>query len=427
MRRMSPLVRRKSGRAYASALALALSLTGGAVVATAVTAAPALAQRQQQPKAGNSENFAKIYQPVATMVNTPGGDIAAAKAQIPGIIAAIETADDRLNAGNLVLVVGNKLSDKALQRQGLELMLQSGKSDPSQLGQLQYFIGSLAYDARDWAAARTAFQAAMAAGYTQDDPEPLIAESYFQEGQNQQGLTYLKGLVDKRITAGQTVPDNWLLRGLQVAYQAKLGEAATEWSALLVARRPTAENWSKALQVVHQLNAFDPKVQIDLFRLMALTNSLTDRYAYSAYVEAIDPRVMASEAARVLDAGLRAGVFNSGDSFYTETKRVADQRAAGERAEADDYATRARQAASGRDAKNAGDLYLGLEAYAQAEEMFKLAVEKGGVDRDEALIRLGIAQVQQGKLAEGRASFEQVSGVRAPLAQLWSAYAESRA
>ena len=59
--------------------------------------------------------------------------------------------------------------------------------------------------------------------------------------------------------------------------------------------------------------------------------------------------------------------------------------------------------------------------------MFKLAIEKGSVDRDEALIRLGIAQVQQGKLAEARASFEQVSGVRAPLAQLWSAYAESRA
>ena len=59
--------------------------------------------------------------------------------------------------------------------------------------------------------------------------------------------------------------------------------------------------------------------------------------------------------------------------------------------------------------------------------MFKLALEKGNVDRDEALIRLGIAQVQQGKLPEARASFEQVSSVRAPLAQLWSAYAESRA
>ena len=424
MRRMSPFARRNSGRGFASALALALSLTGGALVATAVTTAPALAQQQ---KPNHSENFAKIYQPVADIVNAPGGDVAAARAQLPGIVAAVETPDDRFNAGNLLLVVGNKLSDKALQRQGLELMVQSGKADPAQLGQLQFFIGSLAYEAQDWAAARTALQAAVAAGYTQDNPEALIAESYFKEGQSQQGLTFLKDLIDRRAAAGQAVPDNWLLRGLQVAYLAKLSDAATEWSALLVAHSPSSENWSKALQVVDQLNAFDPKVQVDLFRLMAVTNSLTDRVTYSAYVEAIDPRVMATEATRVLDAGLRAGVFSNGDSFYTETKRVADQRVAGERAEADDYASRARQAASGKDAKNAGDLYLGLEAYAQAEEMFKLAIEKGSVDRDEALIRLGIAQVQQGKLAEARASFEQVSGVRAPLAQLWSAYAESRA
>ena len=192
-------------------MALALSLAGGAVVATAVTAEPALAQRQkQQVQPANSENFAKLYQPVADAVNA-GGDVSGARAQLPGIVAAIETPDDRFNAGNLLLIVGNKLSDKALQRQGLELMLQSGKADPTKLGQLQYFIGSLAYEAKDWAAARTALQAAVAAGYTQDDPEPLIAESYFQEGQSQQGLTFLKGLVDKQAAAGQPVPDNWLL------------------------------------------------------------------------------------------------------------------------------------------------------------------------------------------------------------------------
>ena len=30
-------------------------------------------------------------------------------------------------------------------------MVASGKADPAQLGQFQFFIGSLAYDAKDWA------------------------------------------------------------------------------------------------------------------------------------------------------------------------------------------------------------------------------------------------------------------------------------
>src|SRR5688572_10722690 len=116
MRRMSHFVRRKSGR-FVSAAAMAFSLAGGAVVATAVTFAPALAQREQ--KANNSKAFVEAYQPVAEIVNAEGGDLNAAKAQVPAVLAAVETPDDRNVAGNLLLLLGNKLKDPALQRQGL--------------------------------------------------------------------------------------------------------------------------------------------------------------------------------------------------------------------------------------------------------------------------------------------------------------------
>ncbi len=67
-------------------------------------------------------------------MNAEGGDYASAKAQLPTVIAAIETPDDRYMAGNLTLLLGNKLKDPVLQRQGLELMLASGKVDPAQVG-----------------------------------------------------------------------------------------------------------------------------------------------------------------------------------------------------------------------------------------------------------------------------------------------------
>ncbi|MBC7158750.1 MAG: hypothetical protein H5U21_01715, partial [Porphyrobacter sp.] len=60
-------------------------------------------------------------------------------------------------------------------------------------------------------------------------------------------------------------------------------------------------------------------------------------------------------------------------------------------------------------------------------QMFALALEKGGVDRDRNLTRLGIAQAKQGKMAEAKASFEQVSGVRAPVARMWALYADTKA
>lgn len=410
---------RKSRGGLSSAVALALALMGGAVAGTAMTASPAFAQ--------NSKGFASAYKPVADIVNAPGGDLAAAKAQIPSVIAAMQTPEDKHVGGNLVLILGNKLNDPALQRQGLELMLASGKVEPAQIGEFQFLVGNLAYNAKDYAAARTALQAAVAAGRTADNPEGLIAESYFGEGQNAQGLDYLHGLIDQRVAAGQPVPDAWLVRGLQVAYKAKLDDQTLEWSTLLVTHGSSDKKWLQALQVVNSLNAGDRQAQLDLLRLMALTNALSDRREYVSYIETADPRVMSNEVARVLDAAVQAGVMTTGDQYYGDVKRVVDERAPADRKDAPQLAAAARKSATGRDAQYAGDVFLSLGSYAEAEEMFKLALEKGDIDRDLTLTRLGIAQVHQNKYADAKATFAQVSGSRATVARMWGAYASSRA
>jgi tetratricopeptide (TPR) repeat protein len=430
MLRSFPPAGRKTARAFGSAFTMAIALAGGTALVTAALAAPAAAQRSGRnsaPQVQNSEGFVAAYQPVADIVAAESGDFASAKARVPAVVAAIETADDRNAAGNLILMLGNKLRDAQLQRQGLELMVASGKTDPTQLGQFQFFIGSLAYDAKDWAAARSALQAAIAAGYTQEDPEPMIAETYFGEGQSAQGLAFLKTLADKRTAAGQPVPESWLTRALQVAYQARLGSEATEWSARLVAQSPNQTNWQRALQVVNSLHELGPQEQLDLLRLMLTTNAMSERAEFVSYIEAADPRIMANEVARVLDAGVQAGVFTTGEEYYGDVKRIVDERASQDRRDAPGLAQEARSAASGSAAQNAGDVYLSLGSWAEAEEMYALALQKGVSDRDRALTRLGIAQAQQGKKAEARATFGQVGGVRTPVARMWTAYVESRA
>lgn len=417
-------------RGFGSAIGLALALAGGAVVLTSVTATPAAAQRSgrnRAPQADLSDAFIQAYRPMADVVTAETGDYASVKPQVPGLVSAIQTPDDRLAAGNLILQLGNKLSDPTLQRQGLELMVESGKVDPAQLGQFQFFIGSLAYDAKDWAAARTALQAAIAAGYTEGDPEVMIAESYFGENQAAPGLEYLAQVVDKRKAAGQEVPESWLVRGLQVSYQARLADQAVEWSSRLVSQNPNPTNWQRALQVVNSLATLDPQAQLDLLRLMLTTDAMKERAEFVAYIEAADPRIMANEVARVLAAGVQNGAFTTGEEYYADVKRVVDERAAQDRAEAPALAEEARGAANGNAAQNAGDVFLSLGSWAEAEEMYALALEKGVADRDRALTRLGIAQAQQGKNAEARATFEQVGGARVPVARMWTAYVASRA
>ncbi len=425
MLRMSFATRAKSRAGIGSRFALALALAGGVTAGSLALTAPAYAQAQPQFKA--SREFGRVYQPLATIANDAAGNHAAARAQLPAVVAAIQNDDDRYLAGNLHFMLGVKLSDQALQKQGMELMLTSGKAAPAAAAEMNYYLGEWAYDAQEWARARQYLQAARAAGYTQGNAEGLTVEAYFKEGQVQQGMAYLEGLIEQRRTAGQQAPEAWLRRALAVAYEARDAGQAGKWSALLAGEYPTVDNWRRAWQVVEQLQAPAPDARLDLLRLMALTNSLNDRASFVRYLEAIDPRIMATEAGRVLAAARTAGAFSEADPDYGRIKTIVDERAPGEPAEAANYAREAAAASTARPAQNAGDLYLALEDFANAEAMFQLALTKSGVDRDAVLTRLGIAQTQQGKYAEAKATFAQVSGARASIAQLWTAYVDSKA
>ena len=414
-----------------SKLALALALTAGTAVGVAGIAEPAYAQKKskepKEAKVQNSKGFVAAYEPVdkAFKAVAEGGDYSAVKAQLPTMIAAAENADDKFVAGQMTLVVGNKATDPVLQRQGLELMLGSGKTAPEQVGQFQFFVGNLAYQAKDYAAARTALEAAVAAGYSDDQLPALMAESYFGANATNEGLAYLTKAARDLQTAGKPVPEAWLLRGLQVAYQAKNAAASNDLAALLVSTNPTPKNWQAALQVVRELNStWTTEETLDLSRLMMVSGGMQRDYDLAEYVEAADPRKLSNEVLTALDTATKAGVIQANAPRFAEVRQIAQERAAADRADA----TKAKGSApaTGTAALGNADLLLSVGDYAGAEAMYQAAIDKGGIDANRALTRKGIAQLQQGKAAEAKATFAQVQGARASLANLWAIYADKK-
>ncbi|WP_126172769.1 tetratricopeptide repeat protein [Altericroceibacterium xinjiangense] len=404
--------------------AMAVALASGTMLAAGGIAAPASAQ---QAKADYSKNFVKVYKPVADAVNAEGGDYNAARAQIPAVLAAASTPDDRFAAGQLIVSLGGKLKDKALQLQGLQTMVASGKAPPEQLGQYNFFIGNLAFEAKDYPTARAALQEALRAGYRENDPEGLIAESYFAENNTPQGLSYLKGVIDQRTAAGTQVPTNWVLRGLKLAYESKDPQLATEWAGYLVSTNPTPENWTNAVQVVSALNQFDDQQYLDLLRLMRNTQTLAQANDYKAYIQSADPRRMANEVLAVIEEGVSSGKLASDDTYVQEARQIAQGRAAADRAETPGLVAEARSSSSGTTAMGTAEAFLSFGDYANAESMYQLALEKGVQNRDQVLTRLGIAQAMQGKYDAAQATFDQVSGPRESIAELWSIWADNKA
>ena len=415
--------RLKSLRSTAAGLALAIALAGGASLGlTGLTATPAAAQEQQQPSAG----FAAVYQELATMVQPETADFAGAQARIPQLLAAVENNRDRDLAGNLVLNIGTNVDDRQLQRQGLMLRLESGLVPAEQVGQFNWFVGSLSYDFDEWATARQYMMVAQERGFSPEgnDLVQLIAQTYMEEEQPQQALDYLTAQIAAADAAGTPVNERWLLAGLQTAYDYDLSEPALAMAERVVRDYPTETNWRNALQIVSQMYDLDNQARVDLYRLMFLKNTLDERQDTTRYIEDLDPRIMANEVQRVLARGVETGAFTSSDPYYTEVRGIVEARAGGERSGVRQTIADARSG-DALDAVGAGDVLLSVEDYAQAEELFALALQRGA-DADMANTRIGIAQAQQGKYAEALATFGQVSGNRAPIARMWTVYVNER-
>jgi hypothetical protein len=414
-------------RAAASRVALTAALTAG----LAVSASPALAAKKDKEapaaaaaKANYSKPFVVAYQPVAKLANT---DAAAAKAQIPAIVAAATTPDDKMALGQLIVNVGVKTSDVALQRQGLDLMFESGKIPVADIGRDAFAGAQLAYQAKDWANAIKFAQRAIDAGYA-GDSELLMAESYFAQNQAAQGLTTLDKAFAKKIAAGQPIPEPWIKRAVAQAYQAKLDAQSVKYAGMYAQYYPSTASWGDAIAIQRNLNNYEPADLLDLMRLSARTKSLRNSRDYVDYLQAADPRRLPGETQRVVDQGIAAGILKPSDVFVNEVKTISSARIKADQADLPALERDARGAsATAAVLTAAGDAFLSYNQSAKAEEFYKLALAKPGADVPRVLTRLGIAQLDQGKSAEAQANFAKVQGARQAIAQLWSIYAKQAA
>jgi hypothetical protein len=71
--------------------------------------------------------------------------------------------------------------------------------------------------------------------------------------------------------------------------------------------------------------------------------------------------------------------------------------------------------------------FYGIGNYARAAELFRAALGKPGVDKDQANLELGIALAAAGDKAGAKAAFDAVAGTRAEVAKYWLTYLATKA
>lgn len=417
----------------ASHLGMALALVCGMAVTATALETPAHAQKKktkaktEEVKASYSEPFVAAYRVVTPLLNAPTKDAAAMRAQVPAIIAAVSTPDDRFAGGQFVLATGSAASDPALQLQGLTMMLDSGKTPAANLGQYNFFAGQLSYQAKDYAKARTYFQAAQTAGYTQADLILLIAETYLQQKDAAGSLAVLNRVVDQQVAAGQTPSADYLRKGLATAHNGQVKDQALRYAQLLVKYHPSATSWGDAISVTRANSSLNDDDTLDLLRLQRRTKTFRDGREYVGYVDIADPRRLPTEVTQVINEGYASGLLARNNTFIADALKEATTREGMQKAE---LAALERDAnASGAKLATvvaAGNVFLSLGQPAKAEQFFRKAMSMPGADTATIANRLGMTQIEQGKYAEAAATFNQVQGARSAVSKLWAAYATQR-
>lgn len=421
-----------------SSVALALALLTGTAMLSGIIAEPAHAQRNRDNDRNNDERpqysreFIEAFTPLQEAVNAQDGSAAGIIPQFQPLLALVASPDERNAAGGLIYNTGAQTNDQDLQLQGMSLMLESGKVAPEQVGRFNFIAYQLSNARGEHARARGFLQAAIDLNFTTDtvaaaDLQIAMAESFIAEERFRDGVSYLSNAIASRSASGQPVEETWYRRGLSVAYNNEIVPEVYDFVGGWVAAYPSEANWRDAINIARNLNEFESSQMLDLLRLSQRVGALKEKYEYVEYVEAADARRLPNEVKHVIEEAYASGIVSQDDIYVSDSLETANGRIESDLAELPALESDARAAdAPLRTIVAAGDAFLNYAQYDKAEEFYAKAAGMTGVDREEVLTRLGIAQLEQGKFDEARASFGQVGGTRLQIARLWNVYVGER-
>lgn len=434
-------------RKQASKLVLAVALaTGTAMVAGHIVPDAAHAQRKKKKKDEEdsskpqySQEWRAAFVPLQEQLQAEGANPAALTGQIEQVVALTQSGDEKLQTGQLIYNAGIKMGEGAaddatknaalaMRLRGMEMMVGSGKVPLNAVGQYNFIAYQLSSATGDNVKARGYLQKAIDLGYTnnQSQADLLVAkaQTYFNTDEYAEGLRVLDQAFAAQEAAGQAPEERLYEIAFSVAYREDLRPQVYDYAIKRAQLFPTPANWTNAINVVRVLNDYNDQQTLDLLRLSRTAGVMNDKQEYLIYVETADARRLPQEVKNVIEEGYAKGAIERDDSFIADQLRVASGRIESDRADLPALEADARAAdASLATVRAAGSAFLSYGEYEKAVEFYTKSLGMPGVDTEESLTRLGMAQVGLEDYAAAQETFAKITGVRMPIAKVWAGYA----
>ena len=425
--------RASGGAARLGKASVARGALAGMTMATAMLAmsgTPALAKAAAP---SYSEKFIAAAQPTeAALQKAQGKPLdAAGQAALKKLIDAEDavtvSGDEKLLAGQDLYQFSLLTQDQALQRQGAQMMLDSGKAPPELQPKLELMLGELAFQAKDYAATVPLLKAATQAGLGRIDDYAMIAVSLGSLNQTADAVAAWNAAIAKAAADGTKAPEEYYASAFDVAYNAQMKDQAVQGVTALVAAYPSAKNWTNAVAATANLYDYKKPERLDAERLLVQADAVRHPSIVSDFVRAADPRALPGEVKAVMDKAAADGIITVTSPEFAPSYTLATNAiAADKRLLLTSRKLLTTPGASADDLRGAGDAYLEYAQYADALTFYQAALAKSSVEADLINTRIGIAQVGLGQYADAQATFAKVGGIRAPIAKLWTIFAQQK-
>jgi tetratricopeptide (TPR) repeat protein len=365
-----------------------------------------------------------------------GYDRMAQDAALAAARPVVQGAHARFAFANYQFIIGRSRNDAQMQGQAVDMLVESGLVPASDLPPLIANQASRAYQAGE--NPRLERLLAQLVQLQPSDPVALADYAQFTAGRITnagaaaagQYRTSAVGLFQRalaaHLAAGRPAPESWYQRTLALAFDGRMAQPAISLARDLVTHYPNPLNWRDALNVYRQSVPPDPALDLDVRRLMRATESLTGERDYLELAQALAAASLHGEAKAVLDEGVARGMLDSGEAIVRQAVTASTRRASQERTGLVRLRTQALAAATGAPARAAGDSHFGQGQYAEAAELYRAALQKGGEDTNLVNSRLGAALALAGQRAEAEGAFRAVTGPRADLSAFWLAWLARR-
>ena len=162
-------------------------------------------------------------------------------------------------------------------------------------------------------------------------------------------------------------------------------------------------------------------------RLAQATGALAGENDYFRFANTLVTKGFAGEAKTVLEQGFAAKSIDKSKATFSQLYSLATTKSQGDRASLDGSAKTALAAPSARQAMVTAEAYYGYGEYQKSAELFRAALDKQGVDKDVANLRLGMALARAGDKAGATTALNAVGGTQAEIAKLWLTYVATKA